>query len=60
MLQAIELPASVADLDAGLSNVDRDALTHVSCLEEVVERKYVRISFRGGFSDESLATSTAR
>ena len=27
VLQAVELPAGVADLDSGLSDVDRDALT---------------------------------
>ena len=28
MLQAVELPASIAHLDAGLANMDRDDLTH--------------------------------
>jgi len=28
MFQAEQLPASVADLDAGLTNVDADRLTH--------------------------------
>jgi len=27
VLKAVELPAGIADLDSGLSNVDRDALT---------------------------------
>lgn len=28
MLEAVELPARVSDLDAGLADVDRDALPH--------------------------------
>jgi hypothetical protein len=28
VLEAIELPASISDLDTGLTNVDRDALSH--------------------------------
>lgn len=28
VLQAVELPAGVADLDTGLTDVDRDDLTH--------------------------------
>jgi len=31
MFQAVELPASVASLDAGLTHVDGDALTHGCC-----------------------------
>ena len=29
MLEAVELPAGVADLDTGLSDVDRNALSHL-------------------------------
>lgn len=32
MLEAVELPARVADLDSGLANVDADALTHLGGL----------------------------
>ena len=28
MLEAVELPASVSDLDTGLTDVDRDTLSH--------------------------------
>jgi hypothetical protein len=28
MLQAVELPTGIADLNSGLSNVDRNALSH--------------------------------
>ena len=29
MLQAVQLPAGVADLDAGLADVNRETLTHL-------------------------------
>ena len=29
MLQAVQLPAGVADLDTGLANMDGEALTHL-------------------------------
>ena len=33
MLQAVKLPASVTDLDTGLSNVDGNNFTHVEVVE---------------------------
>lgn len=42
MFEAIELPASISDLDTGLTNVDRDALPHdgsgLECVEQVDRR----------------------
>jgi hypothetical protein len=29
MLQAVQLPASISDLDTGLSNMDGDTFTHL-------------------------------
>ena len=38
MLQAVQLPACIADLDSGLPHVDRDALTlHTEKEEDKVE-----------------------
>ena len=34
VLEAVELPAGIADLDTGLAEVDRDDLTHVDGLSE--------------------------
>lgn len=31
VLQTVELPTTVAHLDTGLADVDRDTLTHVDC-----------------------------
>jgi hypothetical protein len=45
VLEAVELPARVADLDAGLADVDRDALPHP--LRFLVPRTRLRISRRG-------------
>ena len=32
MLQAVELPATITDLNTGLTDVDRDTLTHLGCI----------------------------
>ena len=39
VLQAVELPAGVSDLDAGLADVDGDHLTHGCCFSLLAERK---------------------
>ena len=42
MLQAIELPAGIANLDASLASVDGDAFMHSCCFaaaEQIAERK---------------------
>lgn len=41
MLEAVELPAGIADLDTGLADVDRDALSHIS---KMSFRKIRRVS----------------
>jgi hypothetical protein len=33
MLQAVELPTSIANLDSSLANVDTDALPHVEVVD---------------------------
>ena len=44
MLQAVQLPASVTDLDTGLADVDGDHLTHAETL-------VVRAEENGGVLD---------
>jgi hypothetical protein len=46
MLEAIQLPAGIADLDAGLADVDRDALSHDCSWEG--RRGWVGVESRGG------------
>ena len=46
VLQAVQFPAGVADLDSGLSDVDRDALTlkYESCRTSRNQRRVVNIN----------------
>jgi len=39
MLQAVELPAGISDLDTGLADVDGDHLTHGCCFACLREQR---------------------
>jgi hypothetical protein len=59
MLEAVELPARVSDLDTGLADVDRDALPHdVGRLRGEVEmgrrKESLGVPERGEFEDACL------
>ena len=39
VLEAVELPACIADLDPSLADVDRDALSHLRILSKKISKK---------------------
>jgi hypothetical protein len=39
VLETVKLPASISDLNTGLTDVDRNALSHFRCKEKEILRK---------------------
>ena len=58
MLEAVKFPAGISDLNTGLADVDRDALSHFRCLKRKRQRKKMKRGRRSKYKDKKAFMKT--